>query len=63
MVIIEEASKMSVEAALVKHDHVIEAFAPIVPITRSTYARCHGEHGTDKTCLIPLGQNIHAAWA
>src|SRR5437764_3804216 len=25
----------------------------MVRMTRSTYARCHGERGADKTCLIP----------
>src|SRR6266404_1805926 len=26
----------------------------IVPMTRSTYARCHGERRADSTCLIPI---------
>jgi hypothetical protein len=53
MVMGDERSEMSVQAFGPKHDYMVQASRRIVPITRSTYERCQGERGADKTCSIP----------
>jgi len=40
--------------ALVEDDDVIQTLAGIEPITRSTYAFCHGDRGAVITSVIPI---------
>ena len=58
MVVLDKPCQMARQAGLIDNDHVVQAHSRrIVPMTRSTYARCQGEAGADKTCSIPITFN------
>ena len=42
VIVAEVIAKATTEVSFVQHDHVVEEFAPEVPITRSAKGFCHG---------------------
>src|SRR6266516_5901019 len=48
------------QVRLPEHDHVVETFRRIVPISLSTYGFCHGDRGAIGLSRMPLGQKIEA---
>jgi len=40
-----------------KHDHVVETFRRIVPISLSTYGFCHGDRGAVGLSRMPMARN------
>ena len=54
LVVIDIGEHYAAQMALVEDDDVIQTLAGIEPITRSTYAFCHGDRGAVITSVIPI---------
>ena len=54
VIVVQVAGHLPPERRFIHHDDVIQAFARMEPISRSTYGLCHGERGAVSTSVISI---------